>query len=56
MSLNTPAIAPAVMLANIEGIIVPSAGGTVQLAAATETGGVNIIILAGSFVEVVVVP
>jgi len=52
----TPAVAPAEMLASVEGIIVPSAGGSVQLTAASELAGTNVIILAGSFVEVVIVP
>lgn len=52
----TPQAAPAVMLAYVEGIIVPSAAGDVQLTAASELAGTNVIILAGSFVEVVIIP
>lgn len=55
MSTSSPAAA-ATLLAQVEGIIVPSAAGTVQLRAATEVAASNIVILAGSFVEVVVVP
>lgn len=55
-SPNTPAIAPAVMLAHVEGIIDPTAAGSVQLTAAPELNAVDVVILAGSFVEVVVVP
>lgn len=55
MSANSPA-ATATLFAQVEGIIVPSAAGTVQLRAATEVAASNIVILAGSFVEVVVIP
>ena len=56
MATNTPAIAPAVMFNTVEGIIAPSVAGNVQLQAATELASSNIVIKAGSFVEVTVLP
>lgn len=44
------------MYSSVEGIIMPSAAGTVQLIGATEINGNNIVIKAGSFVEYSVVP
>ena len=55
VSTGTPA-ATTVHFATVEGVIIPSAGGTVQLRAASEVGGSNIIIKSGTFVEVVEVP
>jgi trimeric autotransporter adhesin len=43
-------------IAFVEGIIAPTANGTVQLQAATEVAASNIVIRAGSFVEITVVP
>lgn len=40
----------------VEGIITPSANGVVQLRGASEVNATNITILAGSFVEITVVP
>lgn len=56
LSANTPAIAPLVMFNTVEGIISPSVSGTVQLQAATEVAASNIVIKAGSFVEVTILP
>ena len=56
MSTNTADIAPNVVVGNVEGIFMASANGTIQLQAATEIGASNIIIKAGSFVEVVEIP
>jgi hypothetical protein len=55
-SENSPAATPAVMLAKIEGVFIASANGTIQLQAATETGGSAIVIKSGSFVEIVEIP
>ncbi|MEQ1723302.1 MAG: hypothetical protein ABL930_08995, partial [Pseudobdellovibrio sp.] len=55
-ALNTPAATPTVVMANIEGVFVASTNGTIQLRAATETNGNNIVIKAGSFVEIVEMP
>ncbi len=48
--------ATSVHYASVQGIIIPSANGTVQLQAASEINASNIIIRAGSFVEVNAVP
>jgi trimeric autotransporter adhesin len=53
VSANSPAVSPTVMMANIEGLIIPSANGTVQLRASSEVAASNIVIKSGSFVEVV---
>ncbi len=53
---NSPAVSPTVMTANVEGVFIPSASGTIQLQAATEVGASNIVIKAGSFVEIVEMP
>ncbi len=42
--------------ASVQGVIIPSADGTMQLRAASEVNGSNIIIRAGSFAEINVVP
>ncbi|MBY0554947.1 hypothetical protein K2P97_10495, partial [bacterium] len=56
MAGNSPAIAPTVMTANIEGVFIASTTGTIQLQAATETAGSNIVIKSGSFVEFTEMP
>lgn len=48
--------ATSVHYASIQGVIIPSANGTVQLQAASEVNGSNIVISAGSFVEVNEIP
>ncbi len=55
MSTASP-VANTVHFATVEGLIVPSASGTVQLRAASEINASNIIIRAGSYVEVIQVP
>ena len=52
----TPTATPNVQYASIEGVIVPSAAGTVQLTIGTEVGGSNVVVKAGSFVEYVIIP
>lgn len=55
VSTATP-VANTVHYGVVEGVIVPSASGTVQLRGATEVNASNVIIRAGSFVEVVEIP
>lgn len=55
LSANSPSTTTT-LFAQVEGIIAPSANGTVQLQAATEIAASNIVILANSFVEFTVVP
>ena len=45
-----------VYVAYVEGVLVPSANGTLQLRAGSETNGTNVTIQTNSFVEVTVVP
>ena len=53
---NSPAVSPVVIIANIEGIIIPSASGVVQMQGATEIAASNIVIKSGSYVEVIEIP
>ncbi len=55
-STNAAAVTPAIMFSTVEGTIMPTAAGTVQLQAATELLASNVVIKAGSFVEVTVLP
>jgi hypothetical protein len=52
---TTAAASPAVEIATVEGVMVPSAAGTVQLQFASETG-TAVVLKAGSFVEYTIVP
>ena len=45
-----------VYVAYVEGVLVPSANGTLQLRAGSETNGTNVTVQTNSFVEVTVVP
>lgn len=56
MSTNSPETAPNQLLATLQGVMVPSASGTVQLRAAGENAGTTMNIQAGSYVEVIEVP
>ncbi len=56
VAASSPAITPAVMVATLEGVILPSASGQIQLRAASEVAGSNIVIKAGSFVEINEIP
>ncbi len=56
LATGSAAASPTVLVADIEGVIVPSATGTVQLQAGTEIAASNIVIKAGSFVEVTEIP
>jgi hypothetical protein len=55
-ALTTAATAPLVMFSTVEGIIVPSASGNVQLMFGSETNTQTIVLKAGSYVEYSVVP
>ena len=52
----SPAISPAVFIATVEGVILPSAAGVVQLQSASEVAASNIVIKSGSLVEVTLMP
>lgn len=56
VTATSSAAAASVLVAFVEGIIVPAAAGNVQLTAASEVNASNIVILAGSFVEIVIIP
>lgn len=56
MSANSPTTSANGMYSSVEGVIVPSASGNVQLTVGTEVASSNIVIKAGSFVEYTVVP
>jgi hypothetical protein len=56
VAANSPAAAPTVLLAFIEGVFVASTTGTIQLQAATDVALSNIVIKSGSFVEILEVP
>ena len=53
---GTSSTAAAGHLAFVEGVIIPTADGVIQLRAASEIAGSNITIKSGSFVEITVVP
>lgn len=55
-STNSPEISPNQLFATVEGVILPSAAGTVQLMAGSETGGSTIVIVAGSHLELTELP
>ncbi len=55
-ALNTAAAAPLVVISTVEGILVPTANGTVQLTFGSESTTATLTIKAGSFVEYSVVP
>ncbi len=56
LTTASPAATPTVLFATVEGVIHPSANGTVQLQAATEVNASSVIIRTGSFVEITQIP
>lgn len=52
----SPAPIGNVLYATVQGVIIPSADGVVQLRAASEINGSNVTIRAGSFAEISIVP
>jgi len=55
-STGTPVATPSVFIAFVEGIITPSANGSVQLTVGTEVGASNIVVKAGSIAEYTLLP
>lgn len=55
VAANTPT-AGTIYLATIEGMINPSSGGNVQLLAGVETGAADIVVRAGSYIEITTLP